>query len=430
MRWFAIIVAGLLITGPATAQTTQVLLKADSTGVSKKIDSLSKEFGAKIDRKVPGLNATILSVPTGELDKLIRSANNASGISAIETLIGGDYRQLFKTIPSTDLNRAALSQAQINAVSKLRERASTASLHLFEVRPAGISIDLLKGALTTADGFPRPKGIKLNLAPGVSVDATQIRMDQQPGGGFVWHGKIDNTDGPPSQKSGVASLVVNGNRISGTVAVGGDVYTINPLGDGMHAIVKTNPSAYPPDHPPGVIVPSNSPPAPQRGSTLRHQAPPTIRALVLYTPAVREAVGKPEEVARMAVEQINGISQLSDVAMNVELAKAAELNYSETDFPCDLATLRLSPIVAKLRDSARAQVVFLLTTTEGACGMSAAIMAKKDSAFSVVNYDCAVGKYSLAHELGHLLGLRHDLWHDPTGTAMLNRVPGARSWPT
>ena len=361
MRCLAIIVAGLLLTTPATAQTTQVLLKANSTAVSKKIDSLSKEFGAKIDRKVPELNATILSVPTGELDKLITSANNAPGISAIETLIGSDYRQLFKNVPSADLNPATLSQAQIDAVSKLRERASSASLYFFEVRPAGISIDLLKGALTTADGFPRPKGIKLNLAPGVSVDATQIRMDQQPGGGFVWYGKIDNTDGPASQKSGVASLVVNGTRISGTVAVGGEFYTINPLGDGMHAIVKTIPAptrpiihqGQLPDHPPGVSLPSNSPPAPQRGRTLRHQAPPTIRALVLYTPAVRQAYSKPEDVAGWAVANTNMASMNSGVAMKLELAKATELNYSEKDFFSDLAMLRSSRDMAQFGIASR-----------------------------------------------------------------------------
>ena len=67
MRCLAIIVAGLLLMAPATAQTDSGAAQGDSTAVSKKIDSLSKEFGAKIDRKMPGLNATILSVPTCEL---------------------------------------------------------------------------------------------------------------------------------------------------------------------------------------------------------------------------------------------------------------------------------------------------------------------------------------------------------------------------
>jgi hypothetical protein len=40
-------------------------------------------------------------------------------------------------------------------------------------------------------------------------------------------------------------------------------------------------------------------------------------------------------------------------------------------------------------------------------------MAEKASAFAVVNYDCAVGNLSLAHEFGHLLGLRHDRGADP-----------------
>lgn len=423
MRCLVIIVAGLLLTAPATAQTTQVLLKADSTAVSKKIDNFCSRFGAKIDRRVPGLQAAIVSVPNRKLDRLIASANSASGISAIETLGGSDYRQLFKFVPSDDRNPMTLFQAPLNAMStaiaKLRARASSASLYLVEIRPAGISIDLLKGALTIADGFQQPKSIKLNLAPGVSVDATQTRMDQQPGGGFVWYGKIGNPNDRASRKSGVASLVVNGDRISGTATVSGDVYTIHPLGDGLHAIVKTNPGAYPLDHPPGAKPPSNAPPVPQRGRA-QDQAPSTIRALVLYTPAVRQAVLNPENVAATAVANTNAASLMSRVAMNLMLAKTAELNYAEKDFVSDLAMLHSSPIVAKLRDSAQAQVVFLLTTISPGCGMSDAILATKDSAFAVVNYDCAMGNFSLAHEFGHLLGLRHERTSDPAVTPFKN----------
>src|SRR5262249_5648997 len=147
---------------------------------------------------------------------------------------------------------------------------------------------------------------------------------------------------------------------------------------------------YPPDHPPGANVPSNSPPATQKGSTPRDQAPPTIRALVLYTPAVRQAVTDPLDVVKQAVGIKNFASSISGVAMKLVLAKAAELNYSEKDFGSDLAMLRSSEDVAKLRDSVQAQVVFLLTTTKGACGLSTAVKAEnKDDAFSVVNYDCA-----------------------------------------
>jgi hypothetical protein len=143
--------------------------------------------------------------------------------------------------------------------------------------------------------------------------------------------------------------------------------------------------------------------------------------LVLYTPAVRQAVTDPLDVVKQAVGITNFASSISGVAMNLVLAKAAELDYSEKDFGSDLAMLRSSEDVAKLRDSVQAQVVFLLTTTKGACGLSTAIKAEnKDDAFSVVNYDCAHGNFSLAHELGHLLGLLHDIWHEGCNTPYKN----------
>jgi hypothetical protein len=143
--------------------------------------------------------------------------------------------------------------------------------------------------------------------------------------------------------------------------------------------------------------------------------------LVLYTPTVGQAVGSvgrtPQGIARDAVANTNLASRNSRVAMNLVLANVTELSYTETDFDTDLAMLHSSTAVAQLRDAAQAHVVFLLTTINTYCGLADAIMAEKASAFAVVNYDCAVGNLSLAHEFGHLLGLRHDRGADPADKA-------------
>ena len=110
----------------------------------------------------------------------------------------------------------------------------------------------------------------------------------------------------------------------------------------------------------------------------------------------------------MAIESTNLASKNSNVRMSVNLVKSEEFAYVEKDFPSDLAMLRASAWVKAEREAAKAQVVFLLTTVSDYCGLSDVILADKSNAFAVINYICAVGNFSLAHEFGHLLGLRHE----------------------
>jgi hypothetical protein len=212
----------------------------------------------------------------------------------------------------------------------------------------------------------------------------------------------------------MATFVVRDGRITGTVIVGPDIYLINPLGNGLHAIVKTNPSVFPAEHPPGTAPKANEAPEipPQREGLLQNQSVPVIRAMVLYTPAVRQALQQygsdPDVLATMAIESTNLASKNSNVRMSVSLVKSEEIDYVEKDFPSDLAKLRASAWVKGEREAAKAQVVFLLTTVSDYCGLSDVILADKSNAFAVINYICAVGNFSLAHEFGHLLGLRHE----------------------
>jgi hypothetical protein len=50
------------------------------------------------------------------------------------------------------------------------------------------------------------------------------------------------------------------------------------------------------------------------------------------------------------------------------------------------------------------------------CGVADAILAAEDTAFAVVNYSCAAENLSLAHEIGHLQGARHNVDVDSTET--------------
>ena len=258
MRYTTLIL-GVFLGHVVSAEATEVLLKARDQATANWAKEVSKNFHARVERLIPGLNAVILQVPTANVANLVKSARDNPAISAVEA--GGDYRQLFKMTPTTNFDAIQISPAQREAASRLRERKTSASVYVTQVRPASISLELLRGALTIADGFSKDKGIKLNLAPGMKIDAIQKDINQRGPSSFVWNGKVENRRAAPGKKDGVATFIVQDGKISGTVVIGSDVYIINPLGNDSYAVVKTNPSVYPTEHPPGAIPNTHDAPA-------------------------------------------------------------------------------------------------------------------------------------------------------------------------
>ena len=409
---YATFIFALLFGHIVSVEATEVLLKARDQATANWTQKLLKKFNATLEKQIPGLNAVIVEIPPAKVANVVRSARGNPAISAVEA--GGDYRQLFQLTPTANFDDMQISQAQKGALSRLRESKTSASVNVAQVRPGGISLELLRGALTVLDGFSKEKGIKLNLAPGVTVDALQEEISQSGPSSFVWHGKVENRDAAPDKREGVAIFVVRDGKISGSVVIGSDCYIINPLGNGLHAVVKTNPSVYPPEHPPGAMPTVHDAPGTrvQKEGLLQDQSVAVIRALVLYTPAVRKALeqfgSSPDALATLAIESTNLASKNSHVRMSLNLMKSEEIVYVEKDFPSDLAMLQTSAWVKTEREAAKAHVVFLLSAVSDYCGLSDAVLADKNSAFAVINYVCAVGNFSLAHEFGHLLGLRHE----------------------
>jgi hypothetical protein len=67
-----------------------------------------------------------------------------------------------------------------------------------------------------------------------------------------------------------------------------------------------------------------------------------------------------------------------------------------------------------LRDQYRADVAVLIVDDPTACGLATRVFADANEAFAVVHHECAATTYGVAHEIGHLIGARHDLNFDST----------------
>ena len=64
--------------------------------------------------------------------------------------------------------------------------------------------------------------------------------------------------------------------------------------------------------------------------------------------------------------------------------------------------------VKKLRDEKRADIVGLVIDNPTGCGQSTRVGPDSNEAYFVVHHACVTVSMSIAHEIGHILGIRHD----------------------
>jgi hypothetical protein len=72
--------------------------------------------------------------------------------------------------------------------------------------------------------------------------------------------------------------------------------------------------------------------------------------------------------------------------------------------------------VHRLRNEKRADIVGLVLEDPSGCGLSTRVGAEAEEAYFVVHHSCAAISISIAHEIGHILGTRHDRTVDQSNT--------------
>jgi hypothetical protein len=69
--------------------------------------------------------------------------------------------------------------------------------------------------------------------------------------------------------------------------------------------------------------------------------------------------------------------------------------------------------VRKLRDEKKADIVGLVVEDASGCGLSTRGAPDAEDAYFVVHHSCALIAISIAHEIGHIFGARHERAVDP-----------------
>lgn len=332
----------------------------------------------------------------------------SNGLSRAEALAA----ELF--VPLAPDRRSA---DQTGRLEQIRNRPTTKSVTLVQLNIAAL-----------AEG-----GATISLPNNKRLNYSKKGVETRNSANFTWFGKL-------ADNNGNATLVIRDGNITGTIKENGGFYRIEPLGNGIHAVIEVDESRFPPDHPPtfknkerqGSAAPPSTThdtrpiatPAPLSIKELQDSTAPAaatpvgIDVLVAYTPASRKAVPSIEDLIQLAVDEANESYLNSGVNIKLKPVAVFELSYIEAgkDYETILNDFAANGEVNRRRDTSGADLAVMIIDQTAYCGLAKTIMAEASNAFAVVYYNCAAGNYSFAHELGHLQGARHDPDNDPAPT--------------
>lgn len=324
-----------------------------------------------------------------------------------------------------------------------------------------------QSALVSVDtsllGAKGPGAIALNMF-GKTLVAQRHSVKVTGNNRTEWVGTIQG-----QQLSSVV-LIADQGKLAGSVKTVDEAYEVDVKGRGMSALVELDWRSFPPEaHPKegehndvakgstGSLLlkrkskslerrrqivpdPRSSEPAPPaaffesrypppRPSKHKRQSPSSpdatstyeVHVMVLYTTAARIASGGTSAMLTkidLAISLANQAYLNSNVSQTLKLVYAQEVwDYDEQGMSADLNRL-VDPSdgymddIHALRDLYAADLVSLFIEDMTYCGI-AYLMRNPSTTFaplgfSVVNYWCATGAYTFAHELGHNMGCAHD----------------------
>ena len=394
------------------------------------IYTLLKKLFCKSNGAVTGApDAEVWSVPQGNTSRISRQLE-ALGMKV--TKLAEDWNHILKR------NQDPMTRAQQEMVDKMKSTPGTASVQIMRASDAALSAfamtnetyrPTVPAELQTPAKEKAPSTVVLPISATENITLQRVRYssDQH---GCTWNGIVAET--------GETALLMrwNDGHITGLVGYKGRIYTIASLGGQLHSVVETDPRQMPPDHSaakptadpradlrpdaPAKVAAPATPPAVNPLSHADRQALEAkqivIDVMILYTKkAASRYLRDPADLLEMATEQANQAFRNSGLGnISLRLVHTQMIDYDESDGEHFDHLYRMVDGVGafkdvrKLRNEKRADIVGLIVDDPSGCGLSTRVAADSEDAYFVVHHSCATITISIAHEIGHILGARHD----------------------
>jgi hypothetical protein len=266
---------------------------------------------------------------------------------------------------------------------------------------------------------------------------------------YTWRGKIFDKSQESFPEGFDVILTVVDEMMTGLIYTPQkNVYQIVPINKNSHKIVLLDQNKFPDCHGPVILpeedlktsdsediqnkeflpVPKKSPKSssPEHltkqhlGDLDESENPPAedansrIDVLMLYSKeAISEAGGMAQAKthAQGSIDSANASYANSNISTRLNLVGFETLKMSEfAEYGTILSAARADFEIGAIRASVKADLVCIMVSSSSSsslCGL-ANLTSSSSTAFSVVNFGCAIGNLTFAHELGHNMGCQHN----------------------